>query len=53
MTAHPGHGITRLGRNAAENAIHPSKLGAKNWLFVGHPNAGDRPAVTYSLAVSC
>jgi len=25
----------------------------KNWLFVGHPAAGDRAAVIYSLAVSC
>ncbi len=36
-----------------KNAIRPSKLGAKNWLFVGHPDAGDRPAVIYSLVVSC
>ena len=25
----------------------------KNWLFVGHPDAGDRAAVLYSLVVSC
>ncbi|HWA87275.1 MAG TPA: transposase domain-containing protein, partial [Opitutus sp.] len=37
---------------AVENAIRPSKLGAKNWLFVGHPDAGDRAAVLYSLIVS-
>jgi hypothetical protein len=36
-----------------ENAIRPSKLGAKNWLFIGHPDAGDRAAVLYSLIVSC
>jgi hypothetical protein len=53
LTAHLGHNITRLGTNAAENAIRPSKLGAKNWLFVGHPDEGDRPAVIYSLVVSC
>ena len=25
----------------------------KNWLFVGHPGAGDRPAIFYSLMASC
>ncbi|MBI5768080.1 MAG: transposase [Verrucomicrobia bacterium] len=49
LTAHLAHGRTQLDTNAVENAIRPSKLGAKNWLFVGHPDAGDRAAVLYSL----
>ena len=53
LTAHLAHGRTQLDTNAVENAIRPSKLGAKNWLFVGHPDAGDRAAVLYSLVVSC
>jgi transposase len=52
LTAHLAHGCTQLDTNAVENAIRPSKLGAKNWLFVGHPDAGDRAAVLYSLIVS-
>ena len=52
LTAHLRHGRTRLDTNAVENAIRPSKLGVKNWLFVGHPDAGDRAAVLYSLIVS-
>ena len=52
LTAHLPHSQTRLDTNAVENAIRPSKLGAKNWLFVGHPDAGDRPAVIYSLLIS-
>jgi transposase len=52
LTAHLRHSQTRLDTNAVENAIRPSKLGAKNWLFVGHPDAGDRAAVLYSLIVS-
>jgi len=52
LTAHLRHSHTRLDTNAVENAIRPSKLGAKNWLFVGHPDAGDRAAVIYSLIVS-
>jgi transposase len=53
LTAHLRHSHTKLDTNAVENAIRPSKLGAKNWLFVGHPDAGDRAAVIYSLALSC
>jgi transposase len=53
LTAHLRHSYTRLDTNAVENAIRPSKLGAKNWLFVGHPDAGDRAAVIYSLVISC
>jgi len=52
LTAHLHHSHTRLDTNSVENAIRPSKLGAKNWLFVGHPAAGDRAAVIYSLIVS-
>lgn len=52
LTAHLRHSQTRLDTNAVENAIRSSKLGAKNWLFVGHPDAGDRPAVIYSLIAS-
>jgi len=25
----------------------------KNWLFIGHPDAGQRSAIIYSLVVSC
>jgi transposase len=53
LTAHLRHSQTRLDTNAVENAIRPSKLGAKNWLFVGHPDAGDRAAIIYSLVISC
>lgn len=52
LTAHLRHSHTRLDTNSVENAIRPSKLGAKNWLFIGHPDAGDRAAVIYSLIVS-
>lgn len=53
LTAHLRYSHTKLDTNSIENAIRPSKLGAKNWLFVGHPDAGDRAAVIYSLVVSC
>ena len=50
LIAHLDHVQTRLDTNSVENAIRPSKLGAKNWLSIGHP--GDRTVVIYSLVVS-
>lgn len=53
LTAHLQYSHTKLDTNLIENAIRPSKLGAKNWLFIGHPAAGDRAAVLYSLLGTC
>jgi hypothetical protein len=53
LTAHLKYSHTALDTNAVENAIRPSAIGKKNWLFIGHPDAGDRTAVLYSLIVSC
>ena len=36
-----------------ENAIRPSCVGKKRWLFIGHPHAGWRSAVIYSILQSC
>jgi len=33
--------------------IRPSALGKKNYLFFGHPEAGERSAVIYTLLGSC
>ena len=53
LTAHVAHGETRLDNNLVENAIRPSAIGKKNWLFIGHPDAGQRSAIIYSIVVSC
>jgi transposase len=42
-----------LDNNGAENAIRPLKLGAKNWLFVGHPDSGPRLANLFTLVENC
>ena len=36
-----------------ENDIRPTAVGRKRWLFLGHPHAGWRSAVIYSVLVSC
>jgi transposase len=43
----------RLDNNLVENSVRPIKLGAKNWLFVGHPNAGPRLARLFALVENC
>lgn len=53
LVAHLHHGESRLDNNLLENAIRPSCIGKKNWLFIGHPDAGQRSAILYSLIVSC
>ena len=42
-----------IDSNLIENAIRPSAPGKKNWSFVGHPEAGKRSAVIYTLLGSC
>lgn len=46
-------GRLEIDNNLTENAIRPSAIGKKNWLFIGHPDAGWRSAVIYSIIVSC
>jgi transposase len=46
-------GDLQIDNNLIENAIRPSAIGKKNWLFVGHPNAGKRSAIIYSIVISC
>jgi len=53
LTRFVDDGISEIDNNIIENAIRPSALGKKNWLFIGHPEAGDRSAVIYTLLGSC
>ena len=53
LAAHIKLGETRINNNLIENAIRPSAIGKKNWLFIGHPVAGQRSAIIYSIVVSC
>jgi hypothetical protein len=46
-------GKLEIDNNLVENAIRPSALGKKNWMFIGHPEAGERSAVIYTLLGSC
>ena len=36
-----------------ENAIRPTALGKKNWLFIGNAAAGQRSAIIYTVIENC
>jgi transposase len=48
-----GDGRVEIDNNRVENAIRPTALGKKNWLFVGQADAGDRAAIIYTIIESC
>ena len=43
----------QIDNNLVEGAIRPSCVGKRRWLFIGHPQAGWRSAVIYSIIQSC
>ncbi|HEV8493616.1 MAG TPA: IS66 family transposase [Candidatus Angelobacter sp.] len=46
-------GRIEIDNNLVENAIRPTAIGKKNWLFIGEANAGERGAVVYTVIESC
>jgi len=46
-------GRFEIDNNLVENDIRPTAVGRKRWLFIGHPQAGWRSAVIYSILISC
>ena len=46
-------GRIEIDNNLCENAIRPTAVGKKNWLFVGAAEAGQRGAILYTIIESC
>ena len=46
-------GRFEIDNNLVENDIRPTAVGRRRWLFIGHPQAGWRSAVIYSILISC
>jgi transposase len=46
-------GRVEIDNNLVENAIRPTAIGKKNWLFVGEAEAGERSAILYTLIECC
>jgi hypothetical protein len=47
------YGEVEIDNNLVENAIRPTAVGKKNWLFFGSEEAGQRSAVIYTLIANC
>jgi len=46
-------GRLEIDNNLIENAVRPTAIGKKNWMFIGHPDAGQRSAIIYTLLECC
>ena len=46
-------GRVEVDNNLVENAIRPTAIGKKNWLFIGEADAGERSAILYTVIESC
>ncbi len=50
---HLTDGHLEIDNNLAENAVRPTKLGMKNWMFFGSADAGWISACIYTLVENC
>ena len=48
-----GNGRIEIDNNAVENAIRPTAVGKKNWLFIGDAEAGERSAIVFTVIEAC
>lgn len=46
-------GRLEIDNNLIENAIRPTAVGKKNWLFIGEASAGQRSAIIYTVIECC
>lgn len=51
--AQEGNGEVEIDNNFVENSIRPTAIGKKNWLFIGHPKAGQTSAIIYTIIENC
>jgi len=47
------HGHTFLDTNLLESKFRPTKIGERNWTFIGHPEAGQKSAIIYTILATC
>ena len=46
------NGAIEIDNNLVENAIRPTKLGMKNWLFIGSETSGQSSAILFTIIES-
>ena len=53
LSVYLAEGRVEIDNNLVENAIRPTAIGKKNWLFIGEAAAGERGAILYTIVESC
>ena len=53
LTVYLENGRVEIDNNPVENAIRPTAIGKKNWLFIGEAEAGQRSAILFTLIEAC
>jgi len=53
LSVYLDQGQIEIDNNLVENAIRPTAIGKKNWLFIGHEKAGQHSAVLYTIVENC
>ena len=53
LTSYIDHGQVEIDNNLVENAIRPTALGRKNYMFFGSAEAGQASAIIYSVVQTC
>ena len=53
LTHYLNHSKLEIDNNLVENAIRPTAIGKKNFLFFGSPDSGQTSAIIYSLIETC
>ncbi len=53
LTVYLEDGRIEIDNNPVENAIRPTAIGKKNWLFIGEAEAGQRSAVLFTIIEAC
>jgi len=53
MVGYLRNGRFEIDNNLVENDVRPAAIGRKRWLFIGHPKAGWRSAVIYTIIQNC
>lgn len=53
LTVYLADGRIEIDNNPVENAIRPTAIGKKNWLFIGEAEAGQRSAILFTIIEAC
>jgi len=53
LTVYLEDGRVEIDNNPVENAIRPTAIGKKNWLFIGEAEAGPRSAILFTIIEAC